>query len=340
MAKGTIRLTPKYEFNQCQIRNIVEDIDEGKLSTSLSIQRDYRWNTIHKEKYIHSLLDNLIPTTITVIVIDGQQYICDAKQRCMTIVEFMNGGLYINKNHHYIIHYNRLINKIWTNEELDIAGMHYKDLPIELQNALRMLNLRMDIYKDLTVPESIEVFKRLNDGVSLSTGEKLRAPLFSIDEGETLSKIDNITDKKFKSIIEKIMTKDHISKSIDLIEILKAILLIKGETNSISSSSIERFIPNLNDNDIDIIYTALDKVLSNIDYLEKNPSEIDKLCCYFIYGAYYSKNIINYLRNVNNFFNVNNKKYREEVYSTFPSNNSTGGDNLKLRKELFDSFIK
>ena len=78
------------------------------------------------------------------------------------------------------------------------------------------------------------------------------------------------------------MTSDHINKSVDLIEILKAILLIKGEVNSISSGMIEKFIVNINDNDIDIAYNALDKVLSNIDYLERNPKEIDKLCCYFI----------------------------------------------------------
>ena len=136
------------------------------------------------------------------------------------------------------------------------------------------------------------------------------------------------------------MTSDHINKSVDLIEILKAILLIKGEVNSISSGMIEKFIVNINDNDIDIAYNALDKVLSNIDYLERNPKEIDNLCCYFIYVAYYYKNIINYLRNVNNFFNVNSKEHREKVYSTFPSNNSTGGDNLRIRKALFNSFIK
>ena len=145
MAKATIRLTPKYEFGNCQIRNIIDDIKEGKLSTKLDIQRDYRWNQAHKEKYIHSLLDNLIPTTVTVIVINGQQYICDAKQRCMTIKEFIDGKFYINKRHHYIIHYDRLVNRVWTNEELDIAGMYYKDLPEDLQDALRMLNLRMDI---------------------------------------------------------------------------------------------------------------------------------------------------------------------------------------------------
>lgn len=150
--------------------------DSKQVDFDLAIQRNYVWKEDVASLLIHSVLSGFSIGLIVAQNIDDVQHILDGKQRLMTLANYLNNkfALHINTSPVVTIFTNVLENTEETNEII-VAGLKFNELPEELQNRFTDYVITILQYQDISNTERDEIFKRLNNGVPLTTIEKTRA---------------------------------------------------------------------------------------------------------------------------------------------------------------------
>ena len=132
------------------------------------IQRSYVWEQTRKSNLIHSLIEGFPVPPFYAKKVDGRVYdFLDGKQRIDAIRGFI-------ENEYYLIGVPEIT---YTgadgNEKTEWAdGKYFKDLPEELQDAIKDYHLTVYYYEDITPEQVRMLFSKLNNGKPLSTKER------------------------------------------------------------------------------------------------------------------------------------------------------------------------
>lgn len=154
---------------------------KGDLSFDNAVQRSFVWKNTTKDNRMSMLIDSMMrglpipPMYCNCIYDDIKNKIydfLDGKQRTTTIIKFLNDEF-------------TLVNiPLFEEEEIDIDlnGKTYSQLPEEYQDRIKTYSLTVYYYENMEQEDTIEMFRRLNNGKSPTAIELTRANAESINE--------------------------------------------------------------------------------------------------------------------------------------------------------------
>jgi hypothetical protein len=175
---------------------------DSYIELNPSYQRDVIWSDSKQSYFIDSVMKGIVPHPIIFSVDDvGKKTCVDGKQRLTSIKKFYNNEIAVefDETRYY---YSDDSNDDKIDDNFDI-------LTKQQQSIFNNAQLQIIKYTDLTDSEQIELFKRIQNGVSASQGEIIPSS-FSNDDVRKLfkEKCDDLKDyvKKFNKNIKR---KDH-----------------------------------------------------------------------------------------------------------------------------------
>lgn len=150
------------------IKQLISMIKNGSLVFDNAVQRSFVWDKKKMSLLIDSILRDY-PIPAFYAVTDGRKvttpkgevsvYDClDGKQRCMTLLKFMNNEFELTD-----------LDPIMTDDgEIDLNGKKYEDLPEELQDIFKSAHINAYSFDDASDDDIVEIMARLNNGKPLS----------------------------------------------------------------------------------------------------------------------------------------------------------------------------
>lgn len=160
-------------------RDLKTMYEKGNLSFDNAVQRSFVWKNTVKDNRMSMLIDSMmrgfpIPAmycNCIFVDIKSKMYdFLDGKQRTLTIVKFLSDEF-------------SLVNIPTFEEEdgneIDLNGLTYSQLPEEYQDRIRTYSLTVYYYENMEQEDAEEMFRRLNNGKSLTAIELTRANAIS-----------------------------------------------------------------------------------------------------------------------------------------------------------------
>ena len=162
--------------------------DKGNLSFDNAVQRSFVWKNTSKDNRMSILIDSMmrglpIPAMYCNCIfedIKNKTYdFLDEKQRTTTIVKFLNDEF-------------PLVNTPSFEDEdgieHDFNGLTFSQLPEDIRDTIKTYNLTIYYYENMDQEDAEEMFRRLNNGKSLTAIELTRANAISKIEISQLAK--------------------------------------------------------------------------------------------------------------------------------------------------------
>lgn len=149
-------------------KQIAKMAGNGTFKFDNIIQRSYVWEQSRKSNLIHSMIEGYPIPAFYAKKVDGRVYdFLDGKQRINAIKGFIN-------DEYYLVGVPEIT---YTDAEgneqtVFVDGMYFKNLPEELQDAIKDYHLTIYYYEDITPEQVRMLFAKLNNGKPLSTKER------------------------------------------------------------------------------------------------------------------------------------------------------------------------
>lgn len=177
--------------DKISIASVIKKIDKNTIRFNHPLQRESdQWSPSMKGNLISDILqgNRLHPLIFAEQIINGVPIIwdLDGKQRCTNAYSFANNGYKVSKNiRRWMIKYqttkkdengNEVLDDngfpIAQNEEFDIRGKRFSDLPEELQEKFLDYTFNYDQYLNCSEEDIGYHIERYNDGKNMNTAQK------------------------------------------------------------------------------------------------------------------------------------------------------------------------
>ena len=180
------------------ITSMLKQMNSGMIRFDYELQRgSNQWTTLMKGNLISDILqgNRLNPLIFAEQIINGVSvnWDIDGKQRCTVVHEFVNNNFKISKNvRRGIIHYQTYTKDengfpIAHNEEFDIRGKKFKDLPEELKEKFYDYTFNYDQYLNCSEEDIAYHIERYNDGKPMNVTQKGLTKLGAEFAGKVIS---------------------------------------------------------------------------------------------------------------------------------------------------------
>ena len=234
----------------------------SKILLSHELQRkEGAWNSKQKSDLIDSLLRNYPINPTYGVKENGVLAIIDGVQRLSTIRDFIDSKFALSRN---------LKPVVINGEEKNIAGLRFKKMDENTQEAL--LNSELQVYEisEYTDEDVREMFRRQNSGTALKPSQKL-----------TSSQSKELTHLLFElssyPFIQKVLTPTQIKKDVDR-DICREVLMLASASKehpvtSFGAKDMNEFVSNyeIDMEKVENIKTALERLDKAFDENIKIP---------------------------------------------------------------------
>lgn len=203
--------------------------EKGNLSFKNAVQRSLVWKNTTKDNRMSMLIDSMmrglpIPAMYCNCIFEDAKNkvydFLDGKQRTTTIIKFLNNEF-------------PLVNIPTFDEEdgteVDLNGKYYSQLPEEYQDRIKTYSLMVYYYENMEQEDAIEMFRRLNNGKSLTAIELTRANAESIDDIINLGK-----HELFKIALSERSLAGYANEDI----VIKTWILLYGDRKSFETRNV------------------------------------------------------------------------------------------------------
>ena len=245
----------KYTGDKHTVAWLFHNYSDGKLDTSISIQRREVWNMQMKSNLISSLIIGIPINPILLEESDDdsdEYFVIDGKQRTLTICEFLDGQFKLSKQMRYPQY-----------DGFDYVDKKFKHLPERIRERITDRELEFIVNRPLEEDEREKLFYFWNQAVPLTPSELLRAGLGE----QMMDKVELLTNHEFMAVKVRI-TKPARKKYVDFEQLILYAMLQKAydEEKEIGFSKLEKdsFCDDLKTNP-DLLQA--DKINDILDYL-------------------------------------------------------------------------
>ena len=203
--------------------------EKGNLSFDNAVQRSFVWKNTSKDNKMSMLIDSMMrglpipPMYCNCIFEDPKKKIydfLDGQQRTMTIIRFL-------KNEFSLI--NIPVFEEESGEEIDLNGLTYSQLPDEYQDRVKTYSLTVYYFENMEPEDTTEMFRRLNNGKSLTAIEITRANAVSMEK---------IIDLGKHEIFNIAMTEKSLAAYANEDVIIKTWILLYGDKKSLETRNV------------------------------------------------------------------------------------------------------
>lgn len=156
--------------------------EKGSLSFDNAVQRSFVWKNTSKDNRMSMLIDSMmrgfpVPAMYCNCIYEDVKSkiydFLDGKQRVTTIVKFL-------KDEFPLVNIPTFEDE--EGNEQDFNGLVYSQLPEEVQDTIKTYSLTVYYYENMDQEDAEEMFRRLNNGKSLTAIELTRANAASGDK--------------------------------------------------------------------------------------------------------------------------------------------------------------
>ena len=312
------------------LQTLTNKIKRGDIIFTHKLQRrEGVWSKAQSSLLIDSLLRNY-PVNPVYTVIDDKQAVIDGVQRLSSCYSYINDGFALSKNLEPIVNGENVY---------EIAGKKFSKLDEVLQDELLSAQIQVYEIREYTDQEVRTMFSRLNGGKPLNTVQRLTPKM-----SDELSAV--INDMLSHPIFEKVLTPAQLKSSVDL-SIAIEILMLSELSNeydfgSFSKTDKEKFVEYYNDKinneKIDFIKQALDKLNESFDDNVKIPKTTISFICYACYRVIKDKkNTSKLIDKVKEFLDNydSNEEYKELV-----KQGTSSSESVKARLDYWKNIMK
>lgn len=223
----------------------------SKILLSHELQRkEGAWNAKQKSDLIDSLLRNYPINPTYAVKDDGVLSVIDGVQRLSTIRDFLDSKFALSKN---------LKPVVINGEEKNLAGLRFKKMDEDTQDALRNSELQIYEITEYTDEDVREMFRRQNAGTALKPSQKLT----SSQSRELTHLLFELSSYPF---IQKVLTPAQIKKDVDR-DICREVLMLASASKdspvtSFRARDMDEFVSNyeIDEEKVENIKAALDKL--------------------------------------------------------------------------------
>lgn len=234
-------------------------IGDERLNFDFPIQRaDEQWNLMQKSLLVQSLIaDYFIPPVVTASKVetkDGKTAntyeVIDGRQRITNLVSYFKGD--------YALHPNTPSVNI-DGTYFNIGKLKYENLPDQVSIEFQTKTLNMYYLSDITETEKVDLFYRLNNGVSLSVHQKNKAVM-----GVNAStKLNKLSEHPFM-IKNAYFTPTQRRKGEDQAVLLQTLMLFDEscELKSFASDELTKYSERLHEEMNEGIFDSIEKAMT------------------------------------------------------------------------------
>lgn len=234
-------------------------LEKGTVSFDNSVQRKFVWKNTPRDNRMSMLIDTMMrgfcvpPMYCNCIYTTPKDKVydfIDGKQRVTTVIKFLNDEFALVN-----------IPEFETDEGiLDLNGRKYSQLPEEFQDSIRTYSFTVNYYENMEQDDVDELFRRLNNGKSLSAIEMTRVTAKSKGQIRRLA-----SHRLFKLALNSNSMASFANEDIAI----KSWILLFGDVKSFETKFVR---PTMREADIseensDQILKAFDKMADLYDYL-------------------------------------------------------------------------
>lgn len=313
------------------VSSFTKEIAKKKYNMKHKLQRkEGQWNNVQKGELIDSLLRSYpIDPIRCEVKDDGIFYVFDGVQRSTNIFGYINDEYKLPKT---------LKPVILDGIEYEIAGKKFSQLDEVVQDKIKTSEIQVYLFTGCTDEDIREMFRRQNNGKSLSNTQKRT----SIESDELSEIIFSLASHPF---FEKILSATQIKRDISR-DIIREVLMLT-ETNtendftSFKSKDIDNFViwytNNIDHVKVDLINQSLDKLDEAFEELKTPVTSIPMI----IFSGYcvlkYNKDFEKFVEIINSF--VENYENNEE-YKQYCQGGTTGQQNVRGRLDYWNSIVE
>lgn len=311
-------MTMESKFNAtttyCDVNTLIAQVNqkENAIDLNPSYQRGIVWNDEKQSAFINSVMRGIVPNAIIINYEDLKKTCMDGKQRLTSLVRFKNNEITCTINEE-ILYYDHVNNKnengrVMTGEEKTI--FYSRNLPVVT-------------YYGLNYEDQIDVFNRIQNGVSMKAGEIIS----SLFINSKINEFFNIFCESKRENIEKFI-KNNKSKQHKII-IVNVIYLIENEILKLPSKNQRCNFIKTKLNKMSLVTAATKKISFVIDIAfgsdVLNHSSIinvkmNQATYYAIIDLLYTNKKINYKKLRSAIRNYCRKKSKEKDIETIQKN--------------------
>lgn len=228
-------------------------MERGALSFDNAVQRSFVWKNTLKDNRMSMLIDTMMrglsvpPLYCNCLFTNPKDKLydfIDGKQRVTTIIKFLNDEFPLIGIPTFTME---------DETEVDLNGKTFSQLPEEFQDEIKLFSFTVNYYENMEQDDIEELFRRLNNGKSLSAIELTRA---------TAKSKKQIRELASHPIFDVALNEKGIARYDNEDMAIKSWIILFGETKSFETSVVRPVMQ-----DTDITEEEKNTIISYYDYL-------------------------------------------------------------------------
>ena len=318
------------------VSSFAKEVKNGKFNMKHKLQRkEGQWNNLQRGELIDSLLRSYpIDPIRCEVKEDGIRYVFDGVQRSTNICNYFNDGFRLPRS---------LKPVILDGVEYEIAGKKFSQLDEAAQDKIRTSEVTVYMFTGCTEEDIREMYRRQNNGKSLSNTQKRTAI-----ESDAMSEIVfSLADHPF---FDKILSPTQIKRDLPRDLVRECLMLIntnnENDFTSFRSGDINSFVTwfsdqlaqgNVSEDMAPLIQEALDK----FDAEFESKVEINSLSVPMIIYAGYrvlkdKQSFSRLVEKINEFISSYDTN---EDYKALCSQGTSGSDKVRGRFDYWKNIV-
>ena len=239
------------------VRKIVNNYKSGVSVFDNAVQRGLVWKNDKKSRLIRSTILNRPIPPIYASKCEEIYNNLDGKQRSHTYVEFLNDEFSLEGLDPIDVRNT----ETGEDEEIELNGKCFSELPEELQNAITDATLTVIVINNATEDEECEIFYDINNGQPLNAITIARA---------TAKSRKDITQLGSHELFQNALTKKALEKYTNEDIVVKSWAILNQETPSLESKDIKKLMAEveLTGDDMIQLEKCFDRVLSTYKVID------------------------------------------------------------------------
>ena len=250
------------------VSSFAKDVSKQKYNMHHKLQRqEGQWSSLQRGELIDSLLRSYpIDPIRCEVKDDGINYVFDGVQRSTNICNFLADEYKLPRS---------LKSVTFDGVEYQIAGKKFSQLEEAVQDKIKSAEIQVYMFTGCTDDDIREMYRRQNNGKSLSNTQKRTA----IESDELSEIVFSLADHPF---FTKVLGKNKLKKDVQRDCVREVLMLTETNTEndftSFTPKDIDKFViwyaDNINYDKITLVKQSLDKLDAAFDELKINTLSI------------------------------------------------------------------